>query len=330
MGLQLDYADPLYSRITAVLPLGPLPFASVSEFVPTYSAADRIMVYAVTGGYPIVLNRFRAALTVDENIEQLLCRYTNLFSWDPSSLFDSLHPQQVEILESIFRAVAGGSHTLGQISETIGLAPSYLHHYLLQMEFVQVLRRQFSLTVRTEERENSPAGRYYFVDQMLHLYHRFIGPELGRRFGSLGDFFWQRNKKELEQFAGETVFRSLCQEWLRLRGENLPFLPDEIGALWTSDAEVDAAAIHWQDQQILLGACAWQESPAGPQTLDELLDKAAHFLPGEGWQSYTVVFSRAGFSQAARELAEERGVLLVELEQIDADLHAHYLQENLE
>lgn len=45
----LGYHAPLYGRFTGQLPLGSLPFATVVDFFPNYSAEERVATYAVLG-----------------------------------------------------------------------------------------------------------------------------------------------------------------------------------------------------------------------------------------------------------------------------------------
>ena len=45
-----SYNAPLYGRFTGQLPVNPLPFPTLEEFLPGYSTAERVAVYAVAGG----------------------------------------------------------------------------------------------------------------------------------------------------------------------------------------------------------------------------------------------------------------------------------------
>jgi hypothetical protein len=42
---------------------------------------------------------------------------------------------------------------------------------------------------------------------------------------------------------------------------------------------------------------------------------------GEGWQVVHAFFARSGFTDAARSAAQAASALLIDLEQLDADLH---------
>jgi len=50
------------------------------------------------------------------------------------------------------------------------------------------------------------------------------------------------------------------------------------------------------------------------------LDKTPHVVPDSDWQVHYVFFSRAGFTDAARDEGNSAGARLVDLATLDADL----------
>ncbi|MEW5986256.1 MAG: ATP-binding protein [Chloroflexota bacterium] len=64
----MSYQAPLYGRFTGQLPVAPLPFAALRDFLPDYPAAGRVAVYAVAGGIPAYLERFNSKESVGANI----------------------------------------------------------------------------------------------------------------------------------------------------------------------------------------------------------------------------------------------------------------------
>ena len=104
---------PLYGRMVGPLRVGPLPFSATAAFFPSYSAEQRVAVYAVLGGVPAYLELFSDALSLGENIKQNLFRETGLFRSDPNALIG----EQVRDLDKLSggpdrhrrrRAPAGG------------------------------------------------------------------------------------------------------------------------------------------------------------------------------------------------------------------------------
>jgi hypothetical protein len=110
------------------------------------------------------------------------------------------------------------------------------------------------------------------------------------------------------------------------RAGQLPFEPEEVGSHWSRRVQVDVVAVNWRQQAILLGECKWGTDRVRPDTIRELIDNKMplllHDLPdgGEGWRTHHAFFSRAGFTQASRSLAQSAGALLVNLDRLERGL----------
>jgi hypothetical protein len=90
--------------------------------------------------------------------------------------------------------------------------------------------------------------------------------------------------------------------------------------------QVDVVGINWAKKEILVGECKWGTDAVSREVLQELhevkLPRLLKDLPeeGEGWQSHTIAFSRAGFTSAAQGLAKANKTMLIDLAQLDRDL----------
>jgi AAA+ ATPase superfamily predicted ATPase len=158
------------------------------------------------------------------------------------------------------------------------------------------------------------------------FYFRFIAPNLSLVEQELTELLWQRIRDRFRAFVGLTAFEELCREWTlaRARAGRLPFLPEIVGSHWSKDAQVDIVAINWRDKAILLGECKWGTDPVGRSVVRELVGKAPRVVPGEDWQVFYTLFSRAGLTDAARAEAEPISAQLVDLERLDVDMsHKH-------
>ena len=78
---------------------------------------------------------------------------------------------------------------------------------------------------------------------------------------------------------------------------------------------------------MLLGECKWTGTPLDREIVRELIErKTAKVLkdmgvePGE-WRVHHIFFARAGFTEAARATAEQVQAFLLDLAQLDQDLH---------
>jgi hypothetical protein len=317
----LHYQAPLYGRATARLPIEPLPYATLVDFFPRYSTAERVATYAVLGGVPAYLELFDPQQSLSANIRHHLFRRMGIFRNEPVILISDL-VRETRNYEAVLRAIAMGHHAPAEIAKTTGLASSNLAPYLARLRELGLIERRIPATTPPEQRRTTTRSRYHLRDSYLRFYFRFIEPNLELVELELTDLLWQRISEQFRAFVGATVFEELCREWtlVQARAGRLPFPPELVGSHWAREAQVDVVAINWRDQAILLGECKWGANPVGRATIQELVDKAPRVIPGEAWQVSYVYFARAGFTDAARAEAKTVGAQLVDLETLDADL----------
>lgn len=323
----IGYEAPLYGRVTQELPVGSLAFPFIIDFLPDYPPADRVSTYAVTGGVPAYLERFNSAQSVSENIQRLFMRRRSMFRNEPEVLISEVIRRETRNFEAILKAIATGSQTPQDIGSMIGQDSSWLSPYLDRLQEVGLIERQLPATIPLERRQSSRTSRYELTDPYLDFHFKFIAPNLRLVEQDLAGPLWQSLEQEFEEWVSRTAFRKLCQEWIRLQAQKgqLPLLP-VIGSHWSQRSEIDIVGVNWEDRTILVGGCDWGQNQTSPFIVQRLQSraKASRVVPGRDWRVLYVLFSRAGFDQPAHEIAEELGVQMVELAEMDADLRAAF------
>lgn len=325
IGMMVDlmgYHAPLYGRFTAQLPVDPLPFPALRDFLPRYTAAERVAVYAVAGGIPAYLERFSDTESVGANIQRLFMRRAGMFRSEPFILVCDVIRRETQTYEAVLKAVAAGKRTPHEIGVMLGPSSSYLSPYLKQLESLRLIERRLPATIPPEQRQTSRNSRYHLADPYLRFYFRFIQPNLGLVEQELTDMLWQRIAEQVRAFVGLTAFEDLCREWtlVQARARQLPFSLEIVGSHWSRDAQVDVVALNWREKAILLGECKWGVDAVGRSVVRELVEKSPQVVPEDDWQAHYVFFARAGFTDAARAEAEVVGAQLVDLATLDADL----------
>lgn len=317
----LDYEAPLYGRSTAQFPVEPLPFHALSDFFPGYSAVERVSTFAVVGGIPAYLERFSPERSLSDNIRQHLFNRSGMFRSEPSILISEL-VRETRNYEAIIRGIASGNHTTGKIASASGLSTSHIPAYVKQLIELGLIERRLSATISPKARRSAKRGRYYLRDAYLRFYFRFIEPNLEMLEQGLTDLLWERIREQFRAYVGATAFEELCLQWVLREAKkgNLPLQPELVGSHWSSNAQVDVAAINWREKELLLGECKWQGRPVGRQIIQELVDKAPLVIPGEDWKVHYAFFARSGFTRAARNDAESIHGILADLGKIDSGL----------
>ena len=318
----MAYQAPLYGRFTAQLPVDPLHFSALNDFLPRYTAAERVAVYAVTGGVPAYLERFDDRRSLTENIRELFMQRTSIFRSEPFFLIGDVIRRETQTYEAVLKSIAAGNKTPQEIGEALGVSSSYLSPYLKQLEELHLVKRRIPATIPPERRESTKTSQYYLIDPYLRFYFRFIAPNAELVEQELSQVLWDRIADQFRAFVGMTAFEDLCREWVlsKARAGVLPMVPELVGSHWSANAQVDVVAVNWHDKAILLGECKWGVGAVGRSVIRELVEKAPKVVPGEGWLVHFAYFARAGFTDAAREEAHTMGATLVDLETLDKGL----------
>ena len=319
-----EYQAPLYGRFTARLPVEPLLFSALEEFLPGYELAQRVAVYAILGGIPAYLERFDSSRTLAANVQEEILLDTGMFRVEPFYLLSD-EVREPRNYMAVLQAIGQGNHTLETITLAAGFnTKQHTSTYLGRLQDLRLVIRETPATVREDRR--TTRGRYYLRDAYHRFYFRFIAPHERLLEQRLIPRLWEIINAQMRAFVGLTAFEELCREWVlrqAIRGA-LPFLPDRVGSHWAKDAQVDVVAIRWDEKRILLGEAKWGTEPVRRKVLTELMSKASGVVPykGEGWTVHYALFARAGFTDPTRDLADEQSVLLVDLDELGRGLEA--------
>jgi AAA+ ATPase superfamily predicted ATPase len=317
-----EYQAPLYGRFTARLPVEPLPFSALVEFLPDYDLAQRVAVYAILGGIPAYLERFDSKKTIAANVQEEILLDTGMFRIEPFYLLSD-EVREPRNYMALLQAIGGGNHTLETITLAAGLGTKqHASTYLSRLQDLRLVVRETPATIQEDQRTTQ--GRYYLRDAYHRFYFRFIAPHQRLLEQKLIPRLWEIINQQMRAFVGMTAFEELCREWVlrqALQG-GLPFMPDRVGSYWAKDAQVDVAAIRWDERQILLGEAKWGTDPVRRNVLTALMEKASRVVPdeGESWTVHYALFARAGFTEATQALAAEYGVRLIDLNELGRGL----------
>ena len=323
---------PLYGRSTSQLKLPALSFGDTRHFYTTYSALERVELYAMLGGVPGYWTRFQPSRSLAENVREQVLGDGGLVTDEPRLLLQDFLAE-VHNYVGILRALAEGLRMPTEIANRVGLKGPHVSPYLTRLIEAGYVERRVPITGPHTTR----LGRHYISDPFLRFYFRFLSTRLDQLALGVTTQLVAEVRRHLMDFIGTHTWEELCREWL-LRASahsRLPFLPDQVGSTWNRNAQVDVAGINWMEHTLYLGECKWLKGPAEVDILHKLVkEKAPQFVPADGqWRVYLLGFSRSGWSAAAQQFARKSagsqppdsnwqvtGTRLVDLKQLDDDL----------
>lgn len=330
----LAYQAPLYGRATQQIHLQPLTFGTTADFFPNYRPDERVALYAIFGGIPAYWERINPHQSISYNIKQQLLTPNNLMQFEPRLLLQDFI-QDPHNYVSILSAIANGDRTQKQISTRTGLPQGHVSKYVGVLRDSGFVHRRVPVTAK----ESSRLGRYHIIDPYLRFYYRFLASRQAQLALGESDLALAEIQRHLIDFIGTHTWEEICREWTLRAGvrQLIGVTPDQVGSAWTKTAQVDVVGINSMEKTLVLGECKWGSKQTGRQVLQALADKTADIVPKNGrWHVHYLGFSRHGWSDAAHALAQTSeyqnpprkanwtvsGTTLVDLSQIDQDLHA--------
>lgn len=333
----LAHDAPLYGRASVQMKLEPLRFGATGSFFPEYDARDRVTIYAIWGGIPAYWERLDQDLSVLENLRLLLAPSNSWMMDEPRLLLQDFVNDPHNYV-GVMRTIAKGTHTFSAIGRQTGLSMGHTSQYL------SLLRDTSFVARRTPVTDNSPTsrrGRYFVTDPYLRFYYRFLAAYHSKL--ALGQHQQTLNliQANLPDYIRQYTWPELCREWLLRASDEgqLPTSIEDVGAEWRRSFTVDIAGINEEEKFLVLGACQWEEGPAGPEMFEELAERTRAIIPRdeEGWSVYYFGFADEGWADGAQQEAEEivqmratgrasrwqsAGVRLLTLDDVDRDLIA--------
>lgn len=324
--------SPLFGRLTGQWHLQPLPYASLREFLPNWPADKRVAAYAVVGGIPAYLEWLEPSLSLIDNIRDVILSPGSMFAAEPAFLlYDELRDPRTHL--AILQAIGAGNHTLSEIANTALVGRTHLSAYLVRLQELRLVERRLPVTVPPTRRARSRRGRYHMSDPYFRFYFRFIAPHRDD-LSQHPDRVLSVIREGLRGFVGGTAFEELSRLWAAQQGRagKLPFEPDGVGSHWSRQVQVDVVAINWSQREILLGECKWSSRRVGRDVVRNLVDektpRALRDLADagvEGWSVRYALFTRVGFTDAARQLARNHDAILVDLAALERDLRRGFV-----
>lgn len=307
--------NPLHGRATGILKMQEMSFEEAIQFVPGYSAVDKIAVYAVLGGIPHYLKQFDDKLTLAENIQKnILTRGSILYSEVEFLIRQEL--RETSIYNAIIQAVALGNTKLNDIYQKTQIEKNKLSVYLKNLMDLGIICREFSLNDGLKEQANVQRGLYQVTDNFFRFWYAFVFPNLSELEAGDSEGIWQYAiLPGLDEYISH-VFEGICQEYMRKenRRGNLPFRFTKLGRYWDKNTEIDIMALEQSRNKMLLGECKYRNTPVSMSDVKHLQAKSIEGMRGK--EVYYWFFSKSGYTKDVANMADSGDITIVTVDEM--------------
>jgi len=310
----LGYESPLYGRRTGQFKIKALNYKEITAFNTTLNNEQQAFIYGITGGIPHYINK----LDVDNDIDAAL--KNNLFNTS-SYLFeepDNLLKQELRepiLYNSIITAIAGGASRANEISTKVGIESAVCAKYLKVLLDLGIIIKETPITEK-----NTKKSIYVIGDNFFRFWYRFVPKNTSAiSAGRIGDIYETVIKGHYSDYMG-LVYEQICREYLFRYAKNLPIILSDIGQWWGTDVktrkeiQIDIVGTPAEGKEYIIGSCKYKNEAIGVDELELLKNYAKVFGKGEKYHYY--IFSKGGFTQGLKEMADKGEVKLLALEDL--------------
>ncbi|EEB73888.1 ATP-binding protein [Thermococcus sp. AM4] len=300
----MSYKNPLYGRRTAQIKLSTLGFFHLKEAFPRYSWEELVKVYGTIDGIPAYMHYYDDSISVEENVERNFYRRVSVLYEDAERLLkDELREPTVYL--NILKAINDGKTKLTEIANETRVAVTNLPKYLKTLETLDLVYKEFPVTVRERKR----FGVYRVKDFYYRFWLRFVYPY--RDDIEIGAISFEDFREDFNRYLGE-VFERVGKEFLiRLNRKGvLPFRFTKIGRWWDRGEEIDLVALNSLSGEAGFFEVKWKDMSArdAEKVLKRLEKKSAKLGP-RGEKHYGII---ARGIEGKEEL-QEMGYLVFDL-----------------
>lgn len=303
----LDYESPLYGRRTAQIRMRPLPFRFYGDFFEGKDRRELVEFYSVTGGVPKYIELFEDESDVYQAISHSVLNPDSFLFDEPTFLLQK-EVSEIGSYFSIIKAIAAGNRKASAIASRLEVPQTHLSRYLKTLISLDMVEREIPVTESNPD--NSKKSLYRLKDNFLQFWFQFVQPGLSYLESGHEEMVLNRIKKSFIDRHVAYVYEDICRDrlWELSAQGDVPVFLEKVGRWWdASEREIDVVGLSETDNAIVFGECKFRSTPVGVDVLTELEEKSAHVKWGKlGRKEYFVLFSIAGFSDALRDVAQQR------------------------
>lgn len=308
--------SPLYGRSTSSLELLGFDYLKSSAFFPNFSNEEKLLSYGILGGIPCYLASFSDKATIEQNISRKILRMGSFLKDETQNLL-KMELREPAVYNSILEAIATGSNRLNDIAQKIHEEPSKCSKYIKTLMDMKLVDR----ITPCGERYSSRKTLYQISDNFFLFWYHFIFTNKSY-FELLGDDeATQEILKNFPEFMGH-VFEKICMQYLvRLaKKRRLPFVPHSMGRWWGNNPktrkedDIDILALDAQKLSAIFCECKYRNRLFGMDEYKDFLNATSIFT--KPVNRFYYLFSKSGFTEEVKNLAQNDGVTLVGLDDL--------------
>lgn len=307
----LSEQNPLYGRVDLCIDLKPMDYYESALFYQEFSDEDKVRLYSVFGGVPYYNRLIDAALSVRENIMELIASPGARLENEVSMYLNS-EISKITNANEVFEALAKGFSRYKDIYDQshVSSAPT-LVDVLDKLIRMDIVKKETPIN----EPSNKRKAGYFISDNLSLFYYKYIFRNASRMNVMDAEVFFDKYiREDFETSHVPHIFEDICRQYLirmnRMCRISEPF--EKIGKFYYDDparhknGEFDI--VTKDEKGYIFYEAKFRKSPV----TDAVIDKEIEQVQSAGLFAYRYGFiSRSGFDCKKRP-----GMILIDLKDL--------------
>ncbi len=303
---------PLYGRSTLNIRIKPFRYTDFREmFRYLGSEEERIKYYSVFGGtaYYMALAKDKNMPLMDTVSELILKEGSPLYE-EPSNLLSS-ELRTYNRHNSILISIAKGKKEISDINEP-GLEQTQITPYIEDLfTRLDLIKKAEPLLGKKKK------TRYDISDNFFRFWFRFVFPLKSSLELKNEKLVFDKLKEQFDSYVSfimEDIVRELLGLYNGKKIKDMQLKFEEIGSWWEGEDEIDIIAL--SKRELFLGEVKYSNRPLNGLSILNDLERKSAKIEFNGRVKY-IIFSKSGFIGDTKQELEKRGVLCLDLSDLE-------------
>jgi len=230
----IEYNSPLYGRFDEVIELKEHNYIETARYYPSFSNEEKLMLYSVFGGDPLLNSLVDESKNVVDNIIDIAVKEYSFLELTVNNLLN-LELSRINYGNDILQAVAFGVKKNDDlVTKAHAKSPANLNHALNKLLELELIVKINPIN----DENNRKKTLYYLNNNTLRFYYTYIYKHANERINmDKYDFYENIIKNDFLSRYIPSIFENIAKQYLILRNKNKKIDPafTKIGTYWYDD-----------------------------------------------------------------------------------------------
>ena len=230
----IEYGNPLYGRFTDIIELKEHNYLESSEYYPSFSNEDKVMLYSVFGGEPLYNSLIDESKSALDNIKELIIKENSFVELNINNMLNA-ELSKIKLGNDVLQAIALGVRKNDDlVSKARAENSAALNHVLKKLLKLDLIKKISPIN----DENNKKKTMYFINNNPLRFYYKYLYRYSNERSNMfIDDFYNQFISDDFNTQYIPNIFEDITKQYLIIQNKERKIDPpfNKIGTYWYDD-----------------------------------------------------------------------------------------------